>query len=158
MVHFSKINWIHLGLLKQHYLQIGTELKMNFETHHHSRISFNSSLKFVLHFAGRSMKQGLLPANCKIIIFLSHITPPCFFTGLQFYITREIYYIITFYIHWKLILFSLLSLYLILPSTQGCIHKMTSNRWSSKVAILSEQTYYLILCRINLFRSFSQIR
>lgn len=67
--------------------------KNNFDTHHHSKLLANSSLKFVLQFAEKSKKHGLLPANCRIMFFLSHCKPCCFIIGLQLYITTEIYYI-----------------------------------------------------------------
>lgn len=105
IVHFGRIDcWIHLRELKQHYLQRDIELKIIFDTYHHSRISSNSSLKLVLHFTWRSTKRVILPAKFRILFVLSHSTPCCFFTGLPLYITVEIYCINAFCIDWTLIL------------------------------------------------------
>lgn len=59
MVHFGKIDcWIYLWVLKQHYLQIDTEFKTDFDTYDHSRINSNSSLKFYFTLLGETWSRG----------------------------------------------------------------------------------------------------
>lgn len=138
MVHFGRIDcWIHLWELKQLYLQIDIELKINVDTHHHSRISSNSSLKFVLHLE----KYEAGSSACKMQDFICSVT---------FYSLLFLHWSSTLHHSWNLLHkcvlhilnaylpFSLLSPHHILPSTQGCIPIMTGNHWSSKVAILLE--------------------
>lgn len=160
MVPFGKIDhWKHLWVLNQYYLQIGTELKIGFDTYHHSSISSNSSLKLCTSPCWE--KYEVRAFSCKM---QDHIFSVMLYTFLFLHWFSNPYHT------WNLLhkyvlhalsvysLLSLLSLYLVLSNIQGCILIMTSSHLSSKVAVLLQQTYLFTLCDINLFRRVSPIR
>lgn len=161
-LHVGKIDCIiHGWVLKQQYLQIGTEFKINFYALY-SRINFNCSLKSVLHFAKTSTKWGLLLAKWRIVLWLTYSAPCYSCTGFQINTVFENSYISMFNMH--LILILSFHCYPLSDFTQDprlypyYVPVTISYHWSWKAVILLEQTYHLNLCGINLFRSFSKIR